>query len=197
MDDKKEIIDDKKERILKVAEEFFAHFGIKKTTMDEIAKKLRIGKSTLYYYFKSKTHIFAEVIKKESLSLRNELLIEISNANTPQEKLSAYILTRMKYLRKLSNYYTALTAEYLEHYSFIEKARTDFTKFEIDTISKILVDGQKQGVFQIEDLASTSEVIVIAMKGLEVPLIMQEETKNLEDTTNKMLSILFKGIKSR
>ena len=58
MNDKKEIIDDKKERILKVAEEFFAQFGIKKTTMDEIAKKVRIGKSTLYYYFKSKTHIF-------------------------------------------------------------------------------------------------------------------------------------------
>jgi AcrR family transcriptional regulator len=190
-------MDDKKERILTVAEEFFAHFGIKKTTMDEIAKKVRIGKSTLYYYFNSKTHIFSEVIKKESLALRNELLIEVSNATTPQEKLSAYVLARIKYLRKLVNYYTALTAEYLEHYSFIEKARTDFTKFEIDTISEILFDGQKQGVFQIDDIDSTSEMIVIAMKGLEVPLIMQEETKNIEDTTLQMLSILFKGIESR
>ncbi len=165
--------------------------------MKVIAKKFRVAKSTLYYFFKRKTYTFAEVIKKELLALRNELLIEISNAKTPQEKLSAYIFARMKYLRKLSNYYPALTAEYLGHYSFIEKYRTDFTKFEIDTISEILIDGQKQGVFQIDDIASTSEIIVIAIKGLEVPLIMQEETKNLEDTIIQMLSILFKGIESR
>ncbi len=197
MNDKKEIIDDKKERILKVAEEFFAHFGINKTTMDDIAKKVRMGKSTLYYYFKSKTHIFDAVIKRESLALRSELLKAISNAKTPQDKLSGYIITRIKYLKRLVNYYAALTDEYLNHYSFIEKARMDFTKFEIETISEILLDGQKQEVFQVDDIASTSEVIVIAMKGLEVPLIMQEETKDIEESTIQMLSILFKGIESR
>ncbi|MCK4357400.1 MAG: helix-turn-helix transcriptional regulator, partial [Candidatus Cloacimonetes bacterium] len=45
---------DKKEQILKVAGNIFAKFGLKKTTMDEIAKLARMGKSTLYYYFKSK-----------------------------------------------------------------------------------------------------------------------------------------------
>ena len=190
-------MEEKRERILTVAEEFFAHFGINKTTMDDIAKKVRMGKSTLYYYFKSKTHIFDAVIKRESLALRNELLKAISNAKTPQDKLSAYIITRIKYLKRLINYYTALTAEYLNHYSFIEKARMDFTKFEIETISEILLDGQKQEVFQVDDIASTSEVIVIAMKGLEVPLIMKEETKDIEDATIQMLNILFKGIESR
>ena len=191
------IRDDKRERILTVAEEFFAHFGFNKTTLDEIAKKVRIGKSTLYYYFNSKMHIFAEIIKRESLALRNELLMAISKAKTPQEKLIAYTLTRIKFFKKLINYYAALTADYLEHYSFVEETRENFTKFEIDTISEILSDGQKQGVFQIEDINSTSEVIVIALKGLEVPLIMQEEPKNIKTTTIKMLTILFKGIESR
>ena len=57
MNDKKDI---KKETILAVAEKFFARFGIRKTTMDEIAKMARIGKSTLYYYFKSKEDIRSE-----------------------------------------------------------------------------------------------------------------------------------------
>ena len=191
------IKDDKRERILTVAEKFFAHFGFNKTTLDEIAKKVRIGKSTLYYYFNSKIHIFAEIIKRESLALRNELLLAISKAKTPQEKLSAYTLTRIKYFKKLTNYYTALTADYLEHYSFVEETRKDFTKFEIDTISEILSDGQQQGVFQIEDINSTSEAFIFAMKGLEIPLIMKEKPKKLETTTINMLTILFKGIESR
>ena len=165
--------------------------------MNGIAKKLRIAKSALYYIFKSKTHTFSEVIKKELLALTNELLIEISKAKTPQEKLTAYVLTRIRYLKKINNYYTIFTAEYLEHYSFVEKARKNFTKFEIDTISEILIEGQKQGVFQIVDIISTSEMIVVAMKGLEVPLINQEGTKDIEDATIQMLTVLFKGIESR
>ncbi len=40
--------EDKKERILVTAEKIFARFGMKKTTMDEIAREAHIGKSSLY-----------------------------------------------------------------------------------------------------------------------------------------------------
>ena len=56
-------MDEKKARIIAAAEQMFAHFGIQKTTMEEIAKKVHMGKSTLYYYFKSKEDIFAEYQK--------------------------------------------------------------------------------------------------------------------------------------
>jgi AcrR family transcriptional regulator len=46
-------MDDKKERIITIAEQLFARFGIQKTTMEDIAKKARMGKSTMYYYFKT------------------------------------------------------------------------------------------------------------------------------------------------
>ena len=56
----------KKEKILDTARILFSRFGIKKSTMDEIAKEIRMGKSTLYHYFKSKEDIFLEVVKRES-----------------------------------------------------------------------------------------------------------------------------------
>ncbi len=165
--------------------------------MNVIVKKLKLATYALYHIFKGKTPSFSEVLKKELLAFRNELIIEISIAKTPKEKLTAYVLTRIQYLRKISDYYTTFTVDYLEHYLFVEKARKNFTKFEIHTISEILIEGQKKGVFQIENIALTSEMIVVAMKGLEVPLIMQEETKDIEVTTQHMLSILLKGIESR
>ena len=167
------------------------------TKMSVIAKKLKLATYALYHIFKGKTPSFSKVLKKELLAFRSELLIEVSKAKTPQEKLTAYVSTRIQYLRKLSDYYATFTVEYLEHYLFVEKARKNFTKFEIDTIAGILIDGQKKGVFQIENIALTSEMIVVAMKGLEVPLIMQEETKDIKVTTQHMLRILFKGIESR
>ncbi|NOZ04274.1 MAG: TetR/AcrR family transcriptional regulator [FCB group bacterium] len=194
MNDKKDI---KKETILTVAEKFFARFGLRKTTMDEIAKTARIGKSTLYYYFKSKEDIFAAVIRKESRILKSKLEENIARAANPREKLSAYVLTRMKHLKELSNYYSSLTDEYPEHYSFVERTREDFTKYEIDTLKTILAEGIEKGVFQIADVDTAAQAIVITMKGLEYPLLLQEDAGNMEDTIHNLLNILFKGIESR
>jgi len=189
--------DEKKQRILKIAKSFFSHFGLKKTTMHEIAHKARMAKSTLYYYFKNKEEIFSEVIRKESLILKEQITEQLGKANTPQEKLRAYIHTRMDRLNNLSNYYSTLTDEYLEHYSFVNKARTDFNIFEQNTISKILSDGCDSGVFKIPKVASTSRSIIIVLKGLEIPLLMRGENVDMDKIIDDMLLLLFKGIVTR
>ncbi|HSU50274.1 MAG TPA: helix-turn-helix domain-containing protein, partial [Segetibacter sp.] len=51
--------------ILSTAKALFAHHGLKKTTMEDIANSLGKGKSTLYYYFTGKTQIFEAVVKEE------------------------------------------------------------------------------------------------------------------------------------
>jgi AcrR family transcriptional regulator len=190
-------MDDKKKLIINIAENFFAHFGLKKTTMDEIAKKARMGKSTLYYYFSSKEAIFSEVIKRESLTLRNKIIEEVDNANSPQEKLSLYVITRMKFLRKLSNYYTALVDEYLDNYTFIENERASFNDFEVSMINSILRDGCNQGIFSVEDTQKTTDAILLALKGLEIPLIIEKEKSQLDDILYVMTNLLFKGIEKR
>ncbi len=189
---------EKRERVLTVAQKIFARFGIRKTTMDEIAKMARMGKATLYYYFKSKEEIFAEVIRKESLVLKQKLAEEIARAKSPQDKIRAYVLTRMIYLKDLSNYYTTLTDEYLEHYSFVEKERKEFTEHEIDTLEEILSQGVEQSVFEMEDIRLTARMIAIALKGLEHPLIVENKSgDNMEVEINQMLDILFKGLEVR
>jgi len=54
-----------REEILEEAQKLFRQFGLKKTTMEDIAKAMGKGKSTLYYYFCSKEDIFDAVILKE------------------------------------------------------------------------------------------------------------------------------------
>ena len=187
----------KKEYILNIAQNIFARFGIKKTTMEEIAKMARMGKATLYYYFKSKEDIFAEVIRKESVVLKQKLLEAINQVKTPKEKITAYAITRMKQLKELVNYYSALTDEYLEHYSFVEKERENFTQFEMSTFKKILSEGNNLGTFAIKNVPKTSRMLIIAMKGLEIPLLLEDKMVDIEKEIKFMLNILFKGIEAR
>lgn len=56
---------EKKLTIIKAAVKRFSKHGLKKTTLEEIARDLRIGKATLYHYFNSKDELYYETVKWE------------------------------------------------------------------------------------------------------------------------------------
>jgi len=58
--------DEVREHLVQTARMVFARYGYKKTALDDIAREARKGKSTIYYYFKSKDDIFKAVIDAEA-----------------------------------------------------------------------------------------------------------------------------------
>lgn len=190
-------MDEKKNRILTAAEQLFAHFGIKKTTMDEIAKKARMGKSTVYYYFKSKEEIFAEVIRRDSVIFKLELNQAIVKGKTPQEKIGNYVVSRMNQLKALSNYYSTLTEEYIEQYTFVDNVRKDFTDYEFSTLYVLFEEGIKQGIFAMDSVETTARNFAIFLKGLEYAFFIKNEDFDIEKESSQMLNILYKGIEKR
>jgi AcrR family transcriptional regulator len=188
---------DKRMTILKVSNDLFARFGLVKTTVDEIAKLARIGKGTVYHYFKSKENIFAEVIQKESNTLQDKIQIALKTEQTPQGKLGAFVKTRFHHLKELTNYYSALTDDYLQHYGFIEEVRRNHLEKEIRTVKVLLDEGVEKGVFEIKDTKLVAESIIYLLKGLEIPWAVEKDMVDIERYTDQFLNILFKGIEKR
>ncbi len=186
---------DVKQGIVSVAQKTFKRFGFRKTTMDEIAYAARKGNSSLYYYFKSKEEVFEAVVEKEAGYLRSEISASINECNSAMEKLRVYIYVRMDGFKNWGNFYEALKNEYLSNLDFIEKIRIKYDKNEVDTITRIIQEGIENKEFRNLNAALTAKTIVIAMKGLEVPLLLEKETKNnFKKEINDMLEILFHGI---
>jgi len=188
---------DKRKVILKVSKALFSRLGLVKTTVDEIAKLARIGKGTIYHYFKSKDDIFAEVIQKESNILQEKIQQALKSEHNPQGKLCAFVKTRFRHLKELTNYYSALTDDYLQHYVFIEEARRKHLEKEIQTVRDLLDEGVEKGVFEIKDTKLAAESIIFLLKGLEYPWTAEKYTPDIERYTNQFLNILFKGIEKR
>jgi len=182
-----------KSEIVEVARDIFARFGFKKTTMEEIAKAMKKAKSSLYYYFKSKEEVFSMVIEQEANVLREKIEKAISQENTPQGKLRAYIITRMRGLKQLANFYSALKDEYLENYKFIEKFRRKYDEEEAQMIKRILNEGVESGVFDIKDIEMTTLAILITLKGFEA-WVFQGNTRWTEKDIDNLLEVLFHGI---
>jgi AcrR family transcriptional regulator len=188
---------DIRENIIEVAQKIFARFGFKKTTMDEIAHAVRKGKSSIYYYFKSKEEIFQAVTEVEATELKKELTNAVNREDSPERKLRAYVITRMQALNRLANLYSAFKDEYLEHYTFIEKLRESYDQYEFEIYKTILQAGIDEEIFQIEDLELTAYVIVIAAKGLEYHWALEKDLPKIEKSIDSLLEVLFNGIVKR
>jgi len=100
---------ERKQQILKAAEKRFARHGLNKTTLEEIARDLRIGKTTIYHYFSSKEELFYSTIKWESDLVLEELAkIFSSEVSSINEKLSLYFEFKEGLDKKYSLIYEVL-----------------------------------------------------------------------------------------
>lgn len=186
---------DVKDSIVTVAQKMFQHYGFRKTTMDEIAQAARKGKSSLYYYFESKEDVFQAVVEKEAANLRSELTVKVQECSSAMQKLRVYINVRMNGFKNWGNLYGALKDEYLSNFGFIEKIRTKYDHNEIESIKNIIQEGIESKEFRPLNVALAAKTIVVAMKGLEVPLLIEPDVKrNFKNEINDMLEILFHGI---
>ena len=186
-----------RERIIGIATNIFSKFGFKKTTVDDIARALGKGKSSIYYYFKSKEDIFKAVIDKEADDLRKEIEEEVSHAEiNPKDKLRNYVLLRMRFLKNFVNFNEALRNDYLKNLSFIEEIREKYDNEEHRTIENILQEGVDKKFFSLKERELTAMAIVTAMKGLEVPLFIRIDypIEDLEQRIDGLLDVLFYGI---
>ena len=153
-----------------------------------------MGKSSIYYYFRSKEEIFEAVVLHEANILRHELTTAIKSVESPVEKMKNYVFVRMKAFEKLSNYYNAIFDKNLDHFEFIESIRSRYDREELAILRLILYDGARKKVFSVANSEYTALAVQTALKGLEVPLFWEKKEMNIEKRLSAILDILFYGI---
>jgi len=81
----------REQEIIEAAQKVFAEHGYKKVTMDDVAAKLNISRSALYYYYKSKEDLFVAMGEYEFRHYELTLRQAIGEANTTDDRLIAFI----------------------------------------------------------------------------------------------------------
>ncbi|MDD2633996.1 MAG: TetR/AcrR family transcriptional regulator [Bacteroidales bacterium] len=186
-----------KQRLINSARIIFVKFGFDKTTMNEIAIEARKGKSSLYYYFSSKEEIFQAVVEYEAEILKNKLFASLTSIDDAAEQLRIYVVARFKGIKDLGNLYNALRNDLLNHLDFIKNVRQRYDDMELQKLCKILETGNHQNIFNINDVPTAAETILMTIKAVELPLLLDYEADVFEDRLNSLLDIFFNGLKKR
>ena len=89
---------------MEAAFRLFLQKGYANTKIIEIANSAKIGKGTVYEYFKSKDQILLDIILKYVKNEFIQLSGRINEARSLQEKLRAYIDFEMEFVGKYGMY---------------------------------------------------------------------------------------------
>lgn len=165
--------------------------------MDEIAAKAGKGKSSLYYYFKSKEDVFAAVVEEETANLQNKLQETIDQQSHASEKLRNYVKTSIASIQQMANLNEAMQNEFLSNYKFIERIRTKYNEEEIATMKAILDLGVAKENFILEDTAMAARIIVRVIKAMEIPVRLEMPERNLEKEIDNIIDMILFGILKR
>ena len=171
-----------RQKLIEVARELFARKGIEGTTMNDIATTSQKGRRTLYTYFRNKEEVFAAVIEDELEHLSEEMDKVVSLPLPPDIKVV-----------KLSYSHLSVIKAVVKR---VEKARRKFDLEEISALRSILREGLEKGVFHIDHLNLTADVIHYAVKGIEVPFMFDRlgEGLSMEDSVGVVERLLQRSL---
>jgi AcrR family transcriptional regulator len=187
-----------KDEAIQAAQKLFQQYGFHKTTMEDIAKAMGRGKSTLYYYYKSKDEIFLAVIMQEIEDVFKTTKKAIEKVNNAEEKLKVYFSTSLKTIKSKAFLYKILKGEILDNLSQVNILVKKFNTKEVLSIKEILLMGINNNEFTDslrEDIDLLAYSTVSALRSLAVDLIIEEKFPNWDERLDVLISIILKGIK--
>ena len=188
-----------KDEILKEAQKLFQQFGVKKTTMEDIAKAMGKGKSTLYYYYCSKEEIFDAVILKEMGEVFNMVKLAVEKAVSAEEKLKAFTLTKIKAVQKRANLYKVVKGEMQDNMRCTKHLNAEYDTQEIKLVKDILKFGVSNCEFHKmlnKELDILPSVMVSSLRGLERDMFIDSRFAKLEPRMESIVGIMIRGLRS-
>jgi len=158
--------DNKRRHIVKAALKRFAHFGIPKTTMNEIAEDVNLTKANLYYYFPDKNSLIKDVL----ISIVKEMDVEEQMAI---DELSDNLLAllhklldiRVVFLKKYYMFYLHENMDWIKD-SFISAEIESLIQKDEDQYFKIFEKAKAAGEVVDLDLRYIAKNYSDAMRGI-------------------------------
>lgn len=163
--------DKKRLLIIDAALKRFAHYGLAKTTMTEIAKDIAFSKALLYYYFPDKLSLYVSVIENMMHTLSRDLIKSVEKTNTATEGILMLLQKRQAFLQK---YYKLIEFTQMIGPELPEALFEKFTRareFELKIIMELLTKGNSTKEFAIADVAFTTEIFVEAVSGIHFNIL--------------------------
>jgi AcrR family transcriptional regulator len=134
-------------KILKEARTLFSLKGFDATTVDDIAKASDVNKALIYYYFKNKAGLYAQVMSGLFDAIYEEVLQARKNSTSVSDELYIFIDTYANYAYKNPYFPSLLLRELSDSGAHLPEMMFASMRRLFLLLSDILRRGETEGVF--------------------------------------------------
>jgi AcrR family transcriptional regulator len=189
-----------KSAIIEAAQKLFQQFGLAKTTMEDIAKAVGKGKSSIYYYYATKENIFEAVVEKEAQSIESDIVTAIEKETSACEKLNAFAHSRHKALRKRQLLYKIMIHSFEENMCVFNVIKQRFSETEYNIIQSIIIYGIETGEFDKAhgqpNTVMATKICRNTFKGLQMELSFGNYKDSAIDLIDATVNFVISGLKN-
>lgn len=183
--------------IIEASSKLFMKYGYAKTTMEDIAKAVRKGKSTLYYYYKSKEDVIIDVLQTISKQLFDKIEERIQSESSAKTRLNIYFSATANEIESVIELYEVLRNELREDLEIQRRIRLVFNDQSISQIKGIILYGIERGEFKkltIDEIDNISFVIDTAITSFVLTLTIEMQMQDWKPLFIKYGDLLLNGI---
>jgi len=159
----------KRERILHAAEELFAEKGYSAATVEEVAKRAGIGKSTVYEYFDSKDEIFRQTLKAGLESYLDAMKGRLKQPCSVRDVITAIGTAHFKFVKE-HTFTARLLADEYNDTPWARQWLQGLRERRIAMFSSLIRQGIAEGEFRLVDPRMAAEVLLGVLNALCAPL---------------------------
>jgi TetR/AcrR family transcriptional regulator len=196
--------DKKRILIINAALQRFAHYGLAKTTMTEIAKDISFSKALLYYYFPDKLSLYVSVIEYLMHAISKELTKSLDKTKTSTDGIMMLLQKRQGYIQKYYNLMEYSKSSCCELPGDLHEKFTKAKDFELKILTSLLDKGVKSGEFIPTDTALVTEIFVDSLVGIHFNILNKdrkicpdkEQFKQIFIKEKRFAEIFLSGLKS-
>ncbi|MEW6553019.1 MAG: TetR/AcrR family transcriptional regulator [Actinomycetota bacterium] len=184
--------DDKRKKILQEAEELAFEVGYRRFNMDDLSRRLRMSKKTVYESFGSKDELFALALNRRAAKIlrRAEEILELDeDAMTKLYLMSKHVIDEVSHIKP------SLVSEVETYFPDVFDIYGDFYQKIVNTLIRIIEQGERSGEFRSD---VNPVVLAYMVQGIvEIsrnPYLLIESGLSLEDVYAAFMKILMEGI---
>ncbi len=184
----------RRQQIIKAASRLFFEKGFDRTTMREISRASGLTMGSLYDYVRSKDDIlvlvYRDVVERFRFSLNGKE--EKDWVDDPQY-LEILLRRIMKQMYEMSKAVQLLYRESWTRRRDVHLQMREIDRQEIERIRRLLLKGQKQGLFKVRNAAATADVIFLS---LALPALREWSLCDLkpESVIDTVVGFIMKGL---
>jgi AcrR family transcriptional regulator len=191
------------EQVIRAAQQLYQQYGLHKVTMEDVAKAVGKGKSSLYYYYKSKEEIFDAVIDVEIREILAEISRAVGKVDTLEEKIHAFCLSKLKISKKRRSTFNvmdmSMNADEMTSYTKARHAvHIRFRERETAFFKQLLMEGNERGEIRKmgeKEMDMVVFVILSSFRGLKREVIEENSNKQEEAAARTIAALMMNGLK--